>query len=37
MIGFFKIPQEEEVENISEVILVLGRYWLDFSKKNTQM
>lgn len=31
-VGLLKIPQEE-VENISEVILVLGRYWLDFSEK----
>lgn len=31
-VGLLKIPQEE-VENISEIILVLGRYWLDFSEK----
>lgn len=31
-IGLLKIPQEE-IENLSEVILVLGRYWLDFSEK----
>ena len=31
-VGLLKIPQEE-IENLSEVILVLGRYWLDFSEK----
>jgi AcrR family transcriptional regulator len=31
-IGLLEIPQEE-IENLSEVILVLGRYWLDFSEK----
>ena len=28
----FQIPQEK-IENLSEVILVLGRYWLDYSEK----
>ena len=31
-VGLLKIP-DEEIENLSEVILVLGRYWLDFSEK----
>ena len=31
-VELLKIP-EEEIENLSEVILVLGRYWLDFSEK----
>ena len=31
-VGLLKIPQED-IENLSEVILVLGRYWLDFSEK----
>ena len=25
--------KENEVENISEIILVIGRYWMDFSQK----
>jgi len=25
--------KENEVENISEIILVIGRYWMDFSHK----
>ena len=31
-VELLKIP-EEEIENLSEIILVLGRYWLDFSEK----
>lgn len=31
-VGILKIP-EGEIEHLSEVILVLGRYWLDFSEK----
>ena len=31
-IGLLNIPSEE-IENLSEIILVLGRYWLDFSEK----
>ena len=31
-IGLLNIPQEK-IENLSEVILVLGRYWLDYSEK----
>ena len=31
-LDYLKIP-DEEIENLSEVILVLGRYWLDFSEK----
>jgi AcrR family transcriptional regulator len=30
--GLLNIPLEE-IEDISEIILVLGRYWLDFSEK----
>ena len=32
VIGLLNIPQEK-IENLSEVILVLGRYWLDYSEK----
>ena len=31
-VGLLKVPRED-IENLSEVILVLGRYWLDFSEK----
>jgi AcrR family transcriptional regulator len=31
-VALLKIPKEE-IENLSEVILVLGRYWLDYSEK----
>jgi len=31
-IGLLNIPQEK-IENLSEIILVLGRYWLDYSEK----
>ena len=31
-IGLLNVAPEE-IENLSEVILVLGRYWLDFSGK----
>ena len=31
-IGLLKV-NPKEIENLSEIILVLGRYWLDFSEK----
>ena len=30
--GLIKI-NSKEIENLSEIILVIGRYWLDFSMK----
>ena len=35
-IGLLNIDSKN-TENISEIILIIGRYWMDFSKKNILM